>query len=138
MVAQGWGSEFRGARLAFGVRALALHTANLNVIDQVRNTWQIYRDRRPDAYDQIFEKLGWSLPGGAEECSFSAVFPASRVVPLAIAAAWIDIYVGAILATAVIGLTGRPVCIAAGVSIFPEPHAFIVAVGKAEPDRISY
>ena len=56
MVAQGWGSEFRGARLAFGVRAPALHTAGLNGIDQVRNTWQLYRDRRPDAYDEILER----------------------------------------------------------------------------------
>ena len=29
---------------------------DLSVIDQVRNTWQFYRDRRPDAYDEIFEK----------------------------------------------------------------------------------
>ena len=29
---------------------------DLSVIDQVRNTWQLCRDRRPDAYDEIFER----------------------------------------------------------------------------------
>jgi N-carbamoylputrescine amidase len=29
---------------------------DLSVIDQVRNTWQFYRDRRPDAYDEIHGK----------------------------------------------------------------------------------
>jgi N-carbamoylputrescine amidase len=29
---------------------------DLSVIDQVRNTWQFYRDRRPDAYDEISGK----------------------------------------------------------------------------------
>jgi beta-ureidopropionase len=29
---------------------------DLSVIDEVRNTWQFYRDRRPDAYDEIFER----------------------------------------------------------------------------------
>jgi beta-ureidopropionase len=26
---------------------------DLNLIDEVRSTWQFYRDRRPDAYDEI-------------------------------------------------------------------------------------
>ena len=30
-------------------------STRLSVIDEVRNTWQFYRDRRPDAYDEIFE-----------------------------------------------------------------------------------
>ncbi len=29
---------------------------DLSVIDEVRNTWQFYRDRRPDAYDEIHRK----------------------------------------------------------------------------------
>ena len=64
------------------------------------------------------------------------MLPASRVVPQPIAAAWVDIHVSAILATAVVGLTGCPVCIAAGVPIFPDPYALIFAIGEADPDRI--
>jgi N-carbamoylputrescine amidase len=26
---------------------------DLQVIDQVRSTWQFYRDRRPEAYDEL-------------------------------------------------------------------------------------
>lgn len=29
---------------------------DLSMIDEVRSTWQFYRDRRPDAYDEIVEK----------------------------------------------------------------------------------
>ena len=29
---------------------------DLSMIDQVRSTWQFFRDRRPDAYDEIVEK----------------------------------------------------------------------------------
>ena len=35
---------------------LVVADLDLSVIDEVRNTWQFYRDRRPDAYDEIFEK----------------------------------------------------------------------------------
>jgi N-carbamoylputrescine amidase len=28
---------------------------DLSMIDEVRQTWQFYRDRRPDAYDELFE-----------------------------------------------------------------------------------
>jgi len=35
---------------------LVVADLDLSVIDQVRNTWQFYRDRRPDAYDEIFER----------------------------------------------------------------------------------
>lgn len=29
---------------------------DLQMIDEVRSTWQFYRDRRPDAYDEIVEQ----------------------------------------------------------------------------------
>jgi len=32
---------------------LVVADLDLNVIDEVRNLWQFYRDRRPDAYDEI-------------------------------------------------------------------------------------
>ncbi len=35
---------------------LVVADLDLSMIDTVRNTWQFYRDRRPDAYDEIFEK----------------------------------------------------------------------------------
>jgi N-carbamoylputrescine amidase len=35
---------------------LVVADLDLSVIDEVRNTWQFYRDRRPDAYDEIFER----------------------------------------------------------------------------------
>ena len=34
---------------------LVVADLDLNVIDQVRSTWQFFRDRRPDAYDEIVE-----------------------------------------------------------------------------------
>ncbi|MGB0641290.1 MAG: nitrilase-related carbon-nitrogen hydrolase [Myxococcota bacterium] len=34
---------------------LVIADLDLNVIDEVRNTWQFYRDRRPDAYDELVE-----------------------------------------------------------------------------------
>jgi beta-ureidopropionase len=34
---------------------LVVADLDLNVIDEVRNTWQFYRDRRPDAYDELVE-----------------------------------------------------------------------------------
>lgn len=34
---------------------LVVADLDLSMIDEVRNTWQFYRDRRPDAYDEIFE-----------------------------------------------------------------------------------
>ncbi len=33
---------------------LVVADLDLKVIDEVRNTWQFYRDRRPDAYNEIF------------------------------------------------------------------------------------
>lgn len=35
---------------------LVIADLDLNMIDQVRSTWQFYRDRRPDAYDEIHDK----------------------------------------------------------------------------------
>ena len=35
---------------------LVIGDLDLSVIDEVRNTWQFYRDRRPDAYDEIHGK----------------------------------------------------------------------------------
>ncbi len=35
---------------------LVVADLDLSVIDEVRNTWQFYRDRRPDAYDEIHRK----------------------------------------------------------------------------------
>ncbi|TVQ95033.1 MAG: acyltransferase [Deltaproteobacteria bacterium] len=32
---------------------LVIADLDFNMIDEVRNTWQFYRDRRPDAYDEI-------------------------------------------------------------------------------------
>ena len=29
---------------------------DLNLIDEVRQTWQFYRDRRPEAYDELVRK----------------------------------------------------------------------------------
>ena len=34
---------------------LVVADLDLNMIDQVRSTWQFFRDRRPDAYDEIVE-----------------------------------------------------------------------------------
>ncbi len=34
---------------------LVVADLDLNMIDEVRNTWQFYRDRRPDAYDELVE-----------------------------------------------------------------------------------
>ena len=39
---------------------LVVADLDLSLIDEVRNTWQFYRDRRPDAYDEIFTKSGSS------------------------------------------------------------------------------
>jgi beta-ureidopropionase len=35
---------------------LVIADLDLSMIDTVRNTWQFYRDRRPDAYDEIVKK----------------------------------------------------------------------------------
>jgi len=35
---------------------LVIADLDLNQIDEVRSTWQFYRDRRPDAYDEIHDK----------------------------------------------------------------------------------
>lgn len=35
---------------------LVVADIDLKMIDEVRSTWQFYRDRRPDAYDEIVEK----------------------------------------------------------------------------------
>ncbi len=35
---------------------LVVADLDLSMIDEVRNTWQFYRDRRPDAYDEIHDK----------------------------------------------------------------------------------
>jgi len=35
--------------------ALVVADLDLEVIDEVRNTWQFYRDRRPDAYDELVD-----------------------------------------------------------------------------------
>ena len=46
----------RGQMLAVGTRdqdELIIADLNMDTIREVRNTWQFYRDRRPDAYGQI-------------------------------------------------------------------------------------
>jgi len=46
----------RGQMLAVGTRdqdELIVADLNMDLIREVRNTWQFYRDRRPDAYGQI-------------------------------------------------------------------------------------
>jgi N-carbamoylputrescine amidase len=35
---------------------LGLADLDLDVIDEVRNTWQFFRDRRPEAYDEIVKQ----------------------------------------------------------------------------------
>ena len=35
---------------------LLIHDLDFALIDEVRSTWQFYRDRRPEAYDEIFEE----------------------------------------------------------------------------------
>ncbi len=35
---------------------LVIADLDLSMIDEVRNTWQFYRDRRPDAYDELNER----------------------------------------------------------------------------------
>ena len=35
---------------------LVIADLDLSMIDEVRNTWQFYRDRRPDAYDELSER----------------------------------------------------------------------------------
>jgi beta-ureidopropionase len=37
---------------------LVVADLDLSMIDEVRNTWQFYRDRRPEAYDEIHRKTG--------------------------------------------------------------------------------
>ena len=32
---------------------LVVADLDLSMIDEVRSTWQFYRDRRPDAYDEL-------------------------------------------------------------------------------------
>jgi beta-ureidopropionase len=41
---------------------LVVADLDLSVIDEVRNTWQFYRDRRPDAYPEISTAAGTSSP----------------------------------------------------------------------------
>jgi N-carbamoylputrescine amidase len=46
----------RGQIMAEGPRdddALVVANLNLDMIDEVRSTWQFYRDRRPDSYDEL-------------------------------------------------------------------------------------
>jgi len=46
----------RGQIIAEGPRdddALVVANLNLDMIDEVRSTWQFYRDRRPDSYDEL-------------------------------------------------------------------------------------
>ena len=46
----------RGQILAEGSEdkdELVVADLDLDLIDEVRNTWQFYRDRRPDAYDEL-------------------------------------------------------------------------------------
>ena len=48
----------RGEFLATGSEdndELVVADLDLNVIDEVRKTWQFYRDRRPEAYDELVE-----------------------------------------------------------------------------------
>lgn len=35
---------------------LLISDLDMSLIDEVRSTWQFYRDRRPEAYDEIFEE----------------------------------------------------------------------------------
>ena len=35
---------------------LVIADLDLSMIDEIRNTWQFYRDRRPDAYDELNER----------------------------------------------------------------------------------
>jgi len=49
----------RGQILAEGSEdgdELVIADLDLSLIDQTRNTWQFYRDRRPDAYDEIVKR----------------------------------------------------------------------------------
>ena len=49
----------RGEFLAEGSEdkdELVIADLDLGVIDEVRNTWQFYRDRRPDAYDELHRR----------------------------------------------------------------------------------
>ena len=49
----------RGEFLAEGSEdgdELVIADLDLSVIDQVRNTWQFYRDRRPDAYEELHRR----------------------------------------------------------------------------------
>jgi N-carbamoylputrescine amidase len=43
------------AEASEGDDELVVADLDLSMIDEVRNTWQFYRDRRPDAYDELFE-----------------------------------------------------------------------------------
>ena len=48
----------RGEFLATGSKTddeLVIADLDLNLIDEVRKTWQFYRDRRPEAYDELVE-----------------------------------------------------------------------------------
>ena len=48
----------RGEFLAQGSETedeIVIADLDLNMIDEVRKTWQFYRDRRPEAYDEIVE-----------------------------------------------------------------------------------
>jgi beta-ureidopropionase len=43
---------------------LVVADLDLSTIDEVRNTWQFYRDRRPDAYAELSQMTGHTPVGG--------------------------------------------------------------------------
>jgi beta-ureidopropionase len=48
----------RGQMLAVGSRdqdELIVADLNMDLIKEIRNTWQFFRDRRPDAYGSLVE-----------------------------------------------------------------------------------
>ena len=55
----GYGGSARYLAHTYGSHVVVADL-DLSLIDEVRNTWQFYRDRRPDAYDEIFTKSGSS------------------------------------------------------------------------------
>ena len=43
------------AQASYGEDELLIHEIDLDMIREVRNTWQFFRDRRPETYDPLFD-----------------------------------------------------------------------------------
>ena len=44
------------AQASYGDDELLVHDVDLDLVREVRNTWQFFRDRRPETYGPLIEK----------------------------------------------------------------------------------